>query len=791
MPQVVTFLGAATWVARAVQVVLFVASIAYSRQQSKKLKKALKRTSDINSEAQDRSFTAKDPAGPRRIIYGETRVGGNIVFIHTNGTNNQYLHLVIAMAGHEVTSFSSLQFDDEVVPLNGAGEATGRYAGHVDAQFFLGSPSQISNAALQANCPEVWTSNHRLRGIAGVYVRLKYNPDLFPNAIPNITAVCRGKKVFDPRSGLTAWSRNAALIMADYMCDQKLGMGLDYESQINEAGLIASANNCDELIEKEDATFEPRYTINGSITTDTVHFDVLEDMADAMAGKYVEVGGRWSINSGYYRTPTLTFDENSLRGGLSVQTKISRAENFNAVKGTFISPENFWQPADYPPVTNSTYESQDQNIRIFRDFQFPFTTSSATCQRLGKIFLEKVRQPITVQVKGNLSWLQAHAGDVVNFTNARFGWSAKPFEIVDLEIVVDADEVGVDAVLRETASGVYDWADGEETTVDLAPNTDLPDPFFIGAPSAVTVLADNSTREEVLSGDFVPRIKVNWTAPADEFVLRAGLIRVQYKKVTGSTWHDVVPVPGSQTELFIQNPVESTSYHVRIRSENRRGLVSSWIYSDPTVSSGDTTPPAAPTGFTASGAIGGIVLEWTNPGDTDFDRTEIYEHTATTPAPTAGSVALTTVSGPTDTYFRGGLSGGAVRFYWIRSVDTSGNKSAWVGPQGATVATELSATAIPGSAYGFDSSASATPTSSTVTATVSGGIPTFAYAWEYVSGNTGISVSDSTAATVSFTGGGGGTGSVFAVWRCKVTDSAASEAYTQEVDIELENGTDP
>jgi hypothetical protein len=249
MPQIAVALvvGAEITASAIIADAIFIAAFLYSRQQAKKLKRSLKRLGDVAAEAQDRSFTAKQPAGPRRIIYGECRVGGNIVFIHTNGEKNEYIHLVIAVASHEVTSFSNLRFDDEVVPLS-EGLATGRFAGYASCAYFYGSVSQTAIPTLLFNCPEVWTSEHRLRGIAGMYVRLKYNADLFPNGIPNITVVCKGKKVFDPRSSLTVWSNNSALCLADYLCDAKLGMGFDYSSEIDEPELIASANNCDELI---------------------------------------------------------------------------------------------------------------------------------------------------------------------------------------------------------------------------------------------------------------------------------------------------------------------------------------------------------------------------------------------------------------------------------------------------------------------------------------------------------------------------------------------------------------
>ena len=74
---------------------------------------------------------------------------------------------------------------------------------------YLGSPDQAASAQAQANIPG-WSGDHRLRNIAYLYVRLEFNNDVFPLGIPNISAVVKGKKVYDPRTGLTAWSDNAA-----------------------------------------------------------------------------------------------------------------------------------------------------------------------------------------------------------------------------------------------------------------------------------------------------------------------------------------------------------------------------------------------------------------------------------------------------------------------------------------------------------------------------------------------------------------------------------------------------
>src|SRR4051812_31939050 len=56
-----------------------------------------------------------------------------------------------------------------------------------------------------------WTASHLQYGHTKVYVRLEASSDAFPSGVPNVTVVMRGAKLYDPRTGLTAYSNNAAL----------------------------------------------------------------------------------------------------------------------------------------------------------------------------------------------------------------------------------------------------------------------------------------------------------------------------------------------------------------------------------------------------------------------------------------------------------------------------------------------------------------------------------------------------------------------------------------------------
>jgi hypothetical protein len=57
-------------------------------------------------------FSNRAPLAPRQIVYGECRVGGTIVHLETTGTDNNILHMVIAVAGHEIEDITQVRLND-------------------------------------------------------------------------------------------------------------------------------------------------------------------------------------------------------------------------------------------------------------------------------------------------------------------------------------------------------------------------------------------------------------------------------------------------------------------------------------------------------------------------------------------------------------------------------------------------------------------------------------------------------------------------------------------------------
>jgi hypothetical protein len=603
------------------------ASIAYSSAQSAKLRRQL----STGSIDQGRNLMTRDPIAPRRLIYGQVLVSGTLVFLHTTGANNQQLHMIIALAGHEVEELGDIYFGDEVVPFNGSGDATGFYSGLVHMGKFTGTSTQNVEASLNADAPAVWTSAHRLRGIAYLYIRLTYSAEKFPNGLPNVRCMVKGKKVFDPRTSTTVWSANAALCAADYLEDSTFGKGVA-RARIRSADLIEAANICDENITLNPSGTEDRYTCNGTINADQDPDAVLLDLAGAMAGHIVDTGGTWTVRAGAHRTPTLSLTDADLCGGFTVQPRQSRRDTFNRVRGIYISPTTNWAAADFPPIANTTYKAADGGIWLDRDVQFNFTTSPATAQRLAKIELERGRQQITCGGVYMLKAMQCMPGDVVEITRATLGWTAKQFSVIswDFRLVGEGDNLtlGIALELQETAAGVWDWANGEETTVDLAPNTTLPDPFTVALPTSLTATSDATTTDLQADGSVVPRVRLDWTAPADINVTQGGVIRIEFKPDASADWRPWSTVRGDAVREFIGAVVIGTAYNFRIRAENNLFVPTAWVTVNATAA-GDLAAPAAPASLTAVTGTGKAVsLDWPDSAEADLGEYEVQRSPA-------------------------------------------------------------------------------------------------------------------------------------------------------------------
>ncbi len=563
---------------------------------------------------QARTVTVREPVMPREMVYGRARKGGVIVFLHAGGDKDQYLHLVIVLAAHRVKSIGAIYFEgEEAIDTNGT--AQGRWSGKVTVEKRLGAEGQTAFAGLVEEVSEHWTSNHRLAGCAAVYLRLTYDADAFPGGIPNITVDMEGKDdILDPRSGEQVYTENAALCVADYMAHATygIGAGIGAEDGINRDALVEAANICDEVVPLAAGGTEPRYTCNGVVTLSESPKTIIEAMLTAMAGRCIWQGGRWRLQAGAYRIPEITLGVDDLReGGLQLTTRLSRASNFNAVRGQFVSPENDWQPDDFPAYASDVYLTEDGGERIWRDIALPFTISAAAAQRLAKIELERARCQMSVKLDGKLNVWSVAVGETVQLDYARWGFASKPFDVqsmrLDLVQMGDAPLLVPELVLRETSPLIYDWDASEEQIYAAAPRTNLPSAFAVAAPGRPEISEELYITRD--GGGAKVLIRVTWAAAASSFV---GQYKLEGQR-DGGAWLDCGRTSGTMLELRDASPGH---WKFRVKAISVLGVSSDWRTREAEIL-GLTAPPEALQNVTLQTAGGLAILKWTRAADPD------------------------------------------------------------------------------------------------------------------------------------------------------------------------------
>lgn len=556
----------------------------------------------FTAQAQARTHVIRSSVANRQIVYGRAMVSGPLVFAAASA-DNQTLHLVIAIAGHEIDAVEAIYFNDEAIGTRDAdGNVTdGTYSGYARVIPHLGATDQAADAALVAAGVD-WTTEHRGRGVAYLYCRLSWSRDVYPRGIPNIKALVRGKKLFDPRDDSTAWSDNWALACRDYLAYSG-GLACDTD-EIDDTAAGAAANIADEAVTLADASTEARYTCNGVLDTGATPKSNMLALLSGGAGTLTWPGGLYTLHAGAYTAPDVALDEDDLRGAIRVRARVGRQDLYNAVKGTYVAPDQSWQPVDFPAITNATYATQDGGETIWRDVAYPVTTSSATAQRLAKIALEKSRQGMTVEAPCKLTAFKVAVWDTVQLSIDHLGWADKEFKVTSWKL---NENGGVDLTLQEEASSCYTWS-AEETTADAAPDTNLPDPFSVTAPGTPTVT--ETLYETTGSAGVKARATVAWVASADVFILDY----LPEYRLAGGDWVKLPPVAGVNFNL---DDLAPGSYEFRLRARNTLGVSSAYSGTRSKDILGLTEPPANVSGFSVIKSAGFALAQWALHADLD------------------------------------------------------------------------------------------------------------------------------------------------------------------------------
>jgi hypothetical protein len=509
-----------------------------------------------------------------QVIYGQTKVGGVVVFDDAHCTNNEDLSRIIAYAGHEIESFEKIYLGQYELTLSGdnvtsaqqidangdpVGSSTTKFNNYLKIRKVTGGHTTSLNGTFSGFSSE-WTSSHKLLGIAHLAIIFTYADDVWDEGLPEVTALIKGKKVYDPRTSTTAWSDNPALIVRDFLTNADYGLGED-TTNIDDDLVESSANRCDETVNVTDPDNPPatiassRYTCNGAWTTSQPPVDVIAQLMTSCAGYLWYAQGKWRMKAGEDTTPVKTLTEDDLRSPISVTTRHSRRDNFNAVRGTFRGPSTNYQFTDYPTVTSTNFVTIDGGLESTMDLALPFTDTPYEAQRLANIALEKNRSQITITGTFGLNAFDLQVGDIVSFTNSRFGWTNERFEVVAWSFGVEDYQLQVNLVLRSITATTYD-AISDVTGFESA-DTNLP-----GALGEVVVGGVNETTDVTgLSAESgVMQVKLSWSNPINNNYKETKLY--QHATTTFSSASLIATVTGeSFTRTYGTSQAGNTKYY--------------------------------------------------------------------------------------------------------------------------------------------------------------------------------------------------------------------------------------
>jgi hypothetical protein len=741
---------------------------------------------------EDNQAQVRSAVESHKIVYGKSLTSGPLVFAATNGANNQYIHMVVPVAGHEVEAIDTVYFDDisssgteynkleqwvivggaalhidtwsatiiingkyyggtarDYVPGTGhlrikttrdvmggiyacilatAGYAsenftvsydgdatitlTGKTLGdeitvsnywtqvyvpracdgtlyisshpgqndvwitrtvksHIfDLYKHLGEPAQIADSILVAENVG-WTADHRLRGRAYIYTKLGYYPDRWPTGIPNLKAEVRGRKVYDPRSTLTAWSDNAALCIRDYLTSS-YGLSCS-NAEIDDIAFIAAANTSDEYV----LASSPIPITSSSVSNPTSLLAVAHKLR---TGDSVVIAGHSGSTPSLNGTHTVTVVDNdhvtipvtvTVGGsGGTIQLRQKRytcngtitlgerpidviQKLLTCCDGTLVYSEGKYKlfVGAYTASVGDLNESHlrsglrivakpprkqlfngvrgtilDPN-RFWQETDFPEYKNSTYATDDGEEIIRDITLPFTTdsfaaqRIAKQILERSRQAITVVfpaklnvfkYAVNDVVRLSISYLGWVNKEFRIQSwsmTDFGVDVLLQEESSASYNWNNGDETIIDPAPDSQLPSIFEVSIPTGLTLTEERY--QATNTTDVRTRIRANWNELPDPNTAGYILTLRSFSDHTQETYNvanQETPIIKSTTYTF--EDIAPGYYYVGIKSINTLGIRSLDSTFVEFIISSDTSSPPNVTNLVSYYQNGYVYLKW-------------------------------------------------------------------------------------------------------------------------------------------------------------------------------------
>jgi hypothetical protein len=614
------------------------------------------------------------------VVYGERQVGITRVFLETSGSDNEYLYMAGVLCEGEIQSIEEVYIDDKLVTFAsalthgsvvevGSGDANfyKDSTSHIQVQAFLGLDNQVSSSILSTSTN--WGANHRLRGVAYLALRFKWNQDIF-GQIPQVKVTLKGRKIYDPRTTTTAYSSNPALCLLDYLRSSRYGKGLPNSAfEANFQSFQDSADECEtQVTPYTGGTDINVFDTNAVLDSSQKIIDNVKKLLNPMRALFTYTEGVYKLKIESTGSPVKTITADYVVGGAKVLGE-RKNNKYNRVIGTFVNPEKNWQQdtISFPPADDSALPSADQHATMLAldngtllegNFDFPNVTSPYQAEDLCEIILKRSRNQLQVQLRLTSEFLDLAIGDIVGITYPSGGFSNKPFRVLGMTI---NEDLTVDVQLFEHQDNFYTWT--SKAQAPTIADTSLPNPYNVQPPASVT-LSDQLIAYN--DGTVIVALDIAIGASPDSFV---DYYQVEYKKQSETDFQ--IHGQGTGLNQRVLNVIDQEVYDVRVKAVNSIGASSTYVTAQRTII-GALAPPSDVEDFACNVIGGDAHLSWSPVADLDLAYYSIRYSTLTSGAEWQNSVGLVEkIARPATSVTVPAREGS----YLIKAVDKLGNFS--------------------------------------------------------------------------------------------------------------------
>jgi hypothetical protein len=583
----------------------FIASVAFSMVMSKMQEKKPslpERPEQKNSGIQINTQSTKVRLP---LLYGQSRVGINRVFVGTSGSDNKYLHIIGALGEGEIEGFS-----DDVEGVNPVYLNNRLYteygASNVYFELFNGTATQTVCSTLNTAISD-WTDP--LKYTAYIYVRLLYDRDKF-QGVPDITVGIKGLKLYDPNITTTAYSNNPALCVYNMLSRSisRGGFGLA-GSRIDTADIEATRSYCS----------TKGWTCNMPVTKDSSIVDNLQLILNNFRGALLKSGTTFNLKFKDLNEEFVveSFDEASIVNG---SLQITNPDIFDVPSSIKIQ----YYAEDGDSDGTSTYK---ERTFVYTPTEIEPTDGSGhviTIQCLGLSNLDLIQQMAYYHkersmLRKEFSFTASQKAarleplDLITITHDMPGWSAKYGRVTSVSLNPDHT---VNLSCIEEHEDFYDDVYDPESLEWY--DTLLPSPTN----EPVSVVGD-SLSEEVYyyRNRSFTRLLLNFSAPDPEDDPFFDYAEVYLKIGTG----DYKYMTRSEGDYLVDPVEEGETYYIKLKAVNIFGAkqqdINDLLLSKTIV--GKTTTPSNLTSMTAA-ANGDSVSIFADPvSDPDIEGYEV------------------------------------------------------------------------------------------------------------------------------------------------------------------------